>query len=272
MGGPMTLCGSFSQHAVMLGAAMHNAGYAALGLPFSYVPFEVQNIERAVAAMRALSLRGVGVSVPFKRAVMPLLDALDSDAESIGAVNTIVNDGGRLTGHNTDWQGGVRALREVSPLRDKRVLLIGAGGAARALATGLQRQGARLTICNRTDASAQRLAAKIGAAVLPFEQRAGAAAFEVVVNASSAGMAGHSLASPLPAVALQRGQLVMDAVYQPLRTKLLSLAAAAGARVIDGSRMLLHQAAAQFELYTNQAAPLQAMDDALRAHIAAANL
>ena len=271
MSAPITLCGSFSQHAVMLGAAMHNAGYAALRLQFRYIPFEVHDIVAAVAAIRSLSIRGIGVSVPFKRVVMPLLDTLDGVAESIGAVNTIVNEGGVLRGHNTDWQGAVRALTEVTAVRHKHVLLLGAGGAARAVAAGLQRRGAQLTVCNRSDAAAVQLAASYGAQQLDYAKRAHAIDFDIIVNASSAGMANVCLDSPLPAHALRSGQLVMDAVYKPLQTQLLKHARAAGARVIDGSRMLLHQAAAQFELYTGERAPLQAMDRALRGHVAAAD-
>src|SRR5262245_32187926 len=108
----LTLCGSLSLHPVSLGAVMHAAGYQALDLPFVYVPFRVTDLTGALAGMRALGIRGLGVSMPYKQAVMPLLDALSPLAERIGAVNTIVNDDGRLTGHNTDCLGAVRALEE----------------------------------------------------------------------------------------------------------------------------------------------------------------
>ena len=122
---------------------MHEAGYRALGLAFTYVPFEVQDLAGAIAGMRALGIRGFGVSQPYKQAVMPLLDALEPVAARIGAVNTIVNTDGRLVGHNTDWIGAAHALEEARPLGGARVLLVGAGGAARAIAFGLHERGAR---------------------------------------------------------------------------------------------------------------------------------
>ncbi|MGH7434048.1 MAG: shikimate dehydrogenase family protein, partial [Polyangiaceae bacterium] len=119
----ITLCGSLSQVSSPLGRSMHEAGYAALGLPFAYVPFEVEDLEASLAGMRALGIRRFGVSHPFKQRVMPLLDGIDPVAARIGAVNTIVNDGGKLSGHNTDWVGAVGALEEVRPLAGARVLV-----------------------------------------------------------------------------------------------------------------------------------------------------
>src|ERR1700685_1703474 len=130
---PVTLCGSLSRFPSPLGRSMHEAGYRALGLSFAYVPFDVRDLADAVAGMRGLRIRGLGVSHPFKQQIMPLLDALDPVAARIGAVNTGVNEGDRLVGHNTDWIGATRALEEARPLRDARVLIIGAGGAARAI-------------------------------------------------------------------------------------------------------------------------------------------
>src|SRR5262249_38860838 len=141
----LTLCGSFSRSPVSLGAAMHLAGYRALGLPFTYVPFRVTDIEGAVTGVRALGSRGVGVSMPFKQAILPLLDCLAPLAARMGAVNTVVNDGGHLTGHNTDAEGAVRALLEVRPLAGARLLLLGAGGAARAIAHAALEAGAAVT-------------------------------------------------------------------------------------------------------------------------------
>src|SRR6185437_4188373 len=112
-----------------LGRSLHEAGYRALGLPFVYVPFEVLDLEGAMTGVRALGIRGLGVSHPYKQAVRAYLDGVDPIAERIGAVNTVVHDEGRLVGHNTDWLGAMRALEEVRPLRGASVLLIGAGGA-----------------------------------------------------------------------------------------------------------------------------------------------
>lgn len=249
---------------------MHEAGYAALGLAFTYVPFEVRDLAGALAGMRGLGIRGFGVSHPFKQDVMPLLDALDPVAERIGAVNTIVHDGhGRLTGYNTDWVGAVKALEEVRALDGVRVLLVGAGGAARAIAFGLRERGVDTTVANRDPAKAKRLAAASGARVAAFAETARAGAYDVVINATTIGQTGEDSAarSPLPAESLREGQVVMDIVYKPVRTPLLELAAQRRAVAVHGGRMLLHQAAAQFELYTGRPAPLEAMDAALRAHL-----
>ena len=268
MPAPITLCGSLSQVASPLGRAMHEAGYRALGLAFTYVPFEVPELAAAIGGMRALGIRGFGVSQPFKEQVVPLLDALDPVAERIGAVNTIVNDGGRLVGHNTDWVGATRALEEVRPLAGARVLVLGAGGAARAIAFGLREREASVTIANRDRARAERLASGTGARAILFDDAAVAAAdHDIVVNATSLGQAPAVAQLPLPGAALRAGQVVMDIVYKPLRTAFVVAAKERGALAIDGGRMLLHQGAAQFELYTGHAAPLEAMQAALRATI-----
>jgi shikimate dehydrogenase len=269
MAAGITLCGSLSQWAVPLGAAMHNAAYRALGLDWHYVPFAIDDLPGALAAMRTLGIRGFGVSVPFKLEILPLLDELEPLASRIGAVNTVVNEHGRLYGHNTDWVGAVRAVEEVTSLEGARVLLLGAGGAARAVAHGFARAGAEVVVCNRSNGRAAELARQMGGTPLPWAEREQPAGWDVVVNATSLGMGQVDGASPLSAAALSSTAVVMDIVYKPLATLLLQHARQHGARTIDGSRMLLHQAARQFELYTGRDAPLEAMDAALRRQIAA---
>jgi shikimate dehydrogenase len=261
MASPITLCGSISRLASPLGRSMHEAGYRELGLAFVYVPFEVREIRDAIAGMRGLNIRGLGVSQPFKQDVMPLLDALDPIAARIGAVNTIVNDGGHLTGHNTDWVGAIRALESASarPLAEARVLLLGAGGAARAIAFGLQRQNVRFAVTNRSADKAAALAQATGAETLPWSERSRAREFDVVVNATTLGQADAGAESPLPPSSLREGQIVMDIVYKPTQTRLLDAARKAGATPVHGGQMLLHQACAQFELYTGKPAPLASM-------------
>jgi shikimate dehydrogenase len=254
---------------------MHEAGYRALGLTYTYVPFEVRDLAGAITGIRALGIRGMGVSQPFKQDVMPLLDEIDPVAERIGAVNTIVNDGDRLRGHNTDWVGAVRALEEVRSLAGARVLLIGAGGAARAIAFGLRERGARTTIANRDEGKAMKLAAEVGAQGAPLSEALRAGAYDVVVNATSRGQsdspkesttehaAGSDGTLAVPEPSIRADQVVMDIVYKPLRTALIDAAARRGAVVVHGGRMLLHQASAQFELYTRRSAPMAVMAEAL---------
>jgi shikimate dehydrogenase len=251
---------------------MHRAGYTELGLDYVYVPFAVKDLEGALHGMRALGIRGFGVSMPFKLEVVPLLDHVDDLAKRIGAVNTIVNDDGLLSGFNTDASGAVRALSEaVADLSGKRVCVIGAGGAARAVAFGLATEGMRVHCVYRTISRAQQLATEVSHAVAAevtsggLEDLSELESFDVVVNASSAGMAEYGGESLVPEDAIRRGLVVMDIVYKPIRTALIECAERRGAKVVHGGRMLLHQACGQFELYTGRTAPVRAMDDALRA-------
>ena len=178
-------------------------------------------------------------------------------------MNTVVNEGGRLVGHNTDWIGAVRALEECRALAGARVLLLGAGGAARAVAFGLRERGARTTVANRDAQKASALAAETGGIATSLEETRRAGDYEIVVNATTRGQADADPSSPLPAGALREGQIVMDIVYKPVHTRLVADAEGRGARAVHGGRMLLHQAAAQFELYTGRPAPLEVMDEAL---------
>ncbi|NUO53001.1 MAG: shikimate dehydrogenase [Polyangiaceae bacterium] len=250
---------------------MHQAGYEALDLRWVYVPFAVrpEDLAGALAGMRGLAIRGFGVSMPFKIDVLPLLDRLDPLAQRIGAANTIVNDDGVLSGHNTDAEGAARALEEaIGSLAGARCTVLGAGGAARAVVHGLAARGAVVSVANRTRASAETLAREAGATTIDWSERAATSA-DVIVNATSAGMdigAGPT-ESPLAGTMIPKAVTVMDIVYKPIETNLIADARAAGARVVSGGRMLLYQAASQFELYTGQKAPLEAMDRALVAAI-----
>jgi shikimate dehydrogenase len=272
---PLTLCGSLSRHPVTLGMRMHQAGYAALGLPFAYVPFAVDDLAGALAGMRALGIRGLGVSMPFKRDVLPLLDRIDDLAARIGAVNTIVNEEGLLAGYNTDASGARRALEEVLEPAGRRAVLIGAGGAAHAVAYALCAARMRVHVVNRTRAKAEDLAGALcrtfGASSVAtaggLEDLADLGGADALVNCSSAGMAEYGSDSPVPETALRPGLVVMDIVYKPLETRLLEAARGRGCRVVHGGRMLLHQACGQFELYTGQPAPVGAMEAALASAI-----
>jgi shikimate dehydrogenase len=251
---------------------MHSAAYRALGLDWHYVPFEIEEAQlaSALAAMRVLNIRGFGISMPFKLQIMPMLDAIDDLAARIGSINTVVNDSGRLVGHNTDWLGAVRALEEVAPIGERHVLVLGAGGAARAVAFGLIERRARVSLCNRSFDRAQALARELGATARTWEERTALHDVDILVNASSLGMSTIDPCSPVADAVLRPELTVMDIVYKPLDTTLIRSARDVGATVIHGGRMLLHQAAAQFELYTGQRAPLEAMDAALRAAMARA--
>jgi shikimate dehydrogenase len=243
--------------------AMHNAGYRALALPFTYVAFAIERTEEAVLAMRYLGIRGFGVSMPHKIEVMRYLDRLDETAREIGAVNAIVNDDGCLTGYNTDWTGAIGALEERTSLRAKRAVVVGAGGAARAVVYGLVRRGSDVTLYNRTPGKGRALAEALDVRFGGDLDALNAAAnYDILVNATSVGFHApdHSL---IPPSLLTEGAIVMDVVFVPPLSRLVRDARGRGCIAIPGTRMLVHQAAYQFQLYTGREAPLEAMEQAL---------
>ena len=258
------LCGSIAGRPGRFGVAMHTAAYRALDLDYVYVAFGTEDTAGAVAAMRALGVRGLGVTMPHKRRIAEHLDAIDDEARAIGAVNTVVNDAGRLTGYNVDWIGAVRAFREVLDVSAARVAVIGAGGGARAIVYGLLREGAHVTLFNRGEASGRATAEHFG---VDFGGPPGAlslaAPFDLIAHATPVGFDDRE-ATLLPVAALRPGTVVFDVVTMPSETRLLREAKASGCRTISGVRMQLHQAACQFELYTGLAPELAVMEEALR--------
>lgn len=253
-----------------LSPSIHHAAYREFGMAACYATFEPEPTElgTAIEGARALGVRGLNVTIPFKQDAITFVE-LDDLADRIGAINTIDFGGDRPTGHNTDAVGARRALeRHDVALDGARAVLVGAGGAGRAIAFALSDAGATVSIANRTEERAEELATAVpnatghGLATLT-DLLANA---DVLVNATSVGMEGDT--SPVPADALHRGLTVMDIVYQPLETRLLRDAAAAGATTIDGAWMLLYQAIAAFERWTGQEAPLEVMNDALRSELA----
>lgn len=256
--------------------AMHNVAYRQMGLDYVYIPFRVkaEELGKAVDGMRAFNIRGLNVTIPHKVAVIPFLDKLDSLAERIGAVNTIVNDNGVLTGHNTDATGFLRALLEkgIKP-KGKNALVLGAGGASRAVSFILADSGAsRLIILNRAEELdwAYELAASINqlyqidakAGELTRQNLAGILEridIDILVNATSVGMIPDVNNTPVDADLLRPGLVVFDIVYNPLKTRLLKEAEAVGAESISGIEMLAWQGALAFEKWTGQEAPLDLM-------------
>jgi shikimate dehydrogenase len=245
--------------------AMHNAAFRALGLDAVYVAFDVPPaaLSAAVAGLRALGARQFAVSIPHKRAVMAELDDVDETARRIGAVNTATLRDGHLLGSNTDWIGAVRALERETALGGRRAVVLGAGGTARAVVFGLRERGARVVVLNRTAERAVALARELGAEGAGALDELAATEHDVLVNTTSVGL--RSDVSPVAAEALRPGSVVLDAVYDPARTRLLRDAEARGARSVPGKWMLVHQAAAQLELWTGRTAPIDVMGDAFDA-------
>jgi len=232
-----------------LSPVIHNNAFKRMGFNAAYLAFEVEHLEEAIRGIKGLGLRGISVTIPFKTRVIPFLDEIETVAEKIGAVNTIVNEGERLVGHNTDWRAALEILEEKVDLKKKKVLLLGAGGAARAIAFGLKEKGCEVTVVNRSREKAEILARELGFAFRSSLSPAEADS-EVLINATSVGMYPPAAASPVPKDLLRKGMTVMDIVYQPLRTKLLQEAEEQGCQTIDGLEMLARQGAAQLELWT----------------------
>jgi shikimate dehydrogenase len=264
-----------------LSPLLHNTAFAALGLDWVSVAFEVAPGQAAAAlgGMRALGVAGLSVTMPHKAEVGALVDECSEVAATLGAVNCVTNRHGTLRGDNTDGAGFLASLERAVGLRPEgtRCLVVGAGGAARAVALALAgAHAAAVAVVNRTPARAAGVAALAGAAgrvveVGPEAEHEAALA-DLVVNATPVGMSGSG-ADPtgggwvLPPSSLHRGQVVVDLIYAPRPTPWLAAAAAAGAATVDGLGMLVHQAAAQLELWTGSPVPVGLM---WRAAIAAA--
>lgn len=246
-----------------LSPTMHNRAYRALGLDYVYLAFTTADINRAVDGIRGLNIRGVSVTIPHKEAACQLVDELDQSARDCGAVNTIVNDRGMLRGYNSDGAAALRAIEETTPVKGKQAVLLGAGGAATAIAAALNGAGARLTILNRHPERAAALANRFNAATGGLDDITKISGADILINATPVGMWPETEASPVPAEALHRNLTVFDAVYNPRMTRLLCDAGAAGAKIVPGDKMLLYLAAAQFKLFTGREAPLEVMAAAL---------
>lgn len=258
-----------------LSPKMHNAAFQALGLDYVYLAFRVESaaLRNAVEGLRSMNLSGVNVTIPHKVEIIPLLDEMASLAQKIGAVNTVVNTKGVLKGYNTDAGGFLRALiaRDVAP-EGKRVVILGAGGAARAISFALAERGASLVIANKTIDHAKACVSKIrehfGTAVeaLVLNRANLETALRdanIIVNATSLGMSPNINETPMPGELIRPGMVVFDIVYTPVETRFLSEARKAGATIIDGLDMLVEQGALAFELWTGVKAPTKIMKQAL---------
>jgi shikimate dehydrogenase len=250
---------------------MHNAAFEKLGLDYVYVPFPVkkEDLAEAMQGIRALNVRGVNITIPHKVQVMSFLDDIDELARDIGAVNTVVNQNGELKGYNTDAAGFWRVLETAKvQLQGKKVVLLGAGGAARGIAFTLADKGADLTILNRNLEKAQRLADLISTT---FRKNIPALELssddldrvlgetDILINATSVGMYPKNRETPVPAKLLKQNMIVFDIIYNPAKTRLLADAETRGAKIINGVEMLVWQGVIAFELWTGKQAPVEVM-------------
>ena len=248
--------------------SVHNPAFAALGLDAVYLPFKVAEPAPFLDGYERCGLRGLSVTIPHKEAMVALMDEVEDLAAKIGAVNTVRMADGRRYGYNTDVGAAIGAIEAAAhqaglmPLEGRRVLLVGAGGAARAIAYGLAQKGARLIIANRTVSRAERLAGDLGGGFCGLDEVAETAP-QIVVNATSVGMWPEVDRSPLPRALLQSGMVVFDSVYNPRRTRLLSDAEQAGCVTASGFGWFVRQAAAQLELWTGLPAPVELISEVL---------
>jgi shikimate dehydrogenase len=255
-----------------LSPAIHNAAFQRLGLNFVYLAFRVEAIGDAIKGLRALgNFRGASVTIPHKVAAVSFLDSVEPTARHIGAINTIVAAAGTLTGYNTDATGALRALREGGvALKGQRVVMLGSGGAARAIAFALGTEAdiARLTILGIDDRErtvlVRDLRSKTGITVQESQLDEGMLRkilpeTHVLIHCTPMGMSPKVHETSVPSTLLHAGLTVMDIVYNPRDTQLLKHAKAAGCRTIPGVEMFLRQAVAQFELWTDQVAPVDVM-------------
>jgi shikimate dehydrogenase len=256
-----------------LSPVLHNAAFAAAELDWVYVAFDVGRGEarRALDAMRVLGIDGFSVTMPHKSDVAAAVDELDDDAKALFAVNCVVRHDGRLVGHNTDGSGFVRGLRHDTGTgaSGRRAVVLGAGGAARAVVRALARDGAKEIVVVNRSPEAAGVAATLGGDLARVGSIDDVAAADLVVNATPVGMSGPDAGRlPCPAALLGPAQVVVDLVYEPLETPLLTAARERGARAHGGVSMLVFQAAEAFERWTGVAAPVDAMlraaDQALR--------
>lgn len=262
-----------------LSPAIHNAAFRTLGLNFVYLAWQVDAIGDAVKGLRALgNFRGASVTIPHKVAAMQFLDQVEPTAKRIGAINTIVAEKGELIGYNTDATGALRALRESGvDLKGRRIVVLGSGGAARAIAFALAAESGagKLTLLGIEDSERTMLAQDIrSAAALTVEDSCLDESTlsrilpdsHVLIHCTPVGMSPKTEATCVPASLLHPGLAVMDIVYNPRETQLLKNAKRVGCKTIPGLDMFLNQAVTQFELWTGQPAPVAVMRTVLESH------
>ena len=255
-----------------LSPPMHNAAFEHLEMDYVYVPFHVreENLGIAIEGARSMEIKGLNVTVPHKTGVIPYLDEVDQAAQLIGAVNTIKFTENRAKGYNTDGLGAVKALEEITPVKDKKVVLMGAGGAARALAFQLVlNRISELTIANRTPQKAEELAGDIHSKLKFSPEAIGLEEMElsstdILINTTSVGMYPHQ-----DQPALVRGEqmhpemVVNDVIYNPLKTNLLKEAESIGAETLNGTKMLIYQGRESFRIWTGVTPPVEVFERSL---------
>jgi shikimate dehydrogenase len=262
-----------------LSPVMQNAAFVSSKIDCAFLAFNVKStdIGKAMDGVRALGIQGLNVTMPHKTAVLSFLDEVDQTAKSLKAVNTVKNEDGKLFGFNTDGVGAMAALKENGvELEGKKIMLLGAGGAARAIGFALAEQASELSILNRSIQPAAELAdllyqkfnSKVFAyALSPLTVRGALVDADLLINATSVGMEPNANDSLVDPKWLKPDLAVMDIVYNPIETKLAKNAKNAGAKVVSGVEMLIYQGVASFEIWTGQKAPVEVMRETALNHL-----
>lgn len=246
-----------------LSPIMHNLAFKEKNIKAIYGAFRVKSsdLAKAVEGIRALNIKGVSVTIPHKEKIMEYLDEIDEIAKEIGAVNTILNKEGNLKGFNTDWIGVLKAFEENEvELKDKKVVILGAGGASKAIIYALIKGGAKeIYVYNRTFEKAKLLESKFGIIAKPWEELKRVEG-DIIIQTTSVGL--KSLETPVEEEIISRFKVAMDIVYLPLKTRFLSIAEKYG-KIIDGLQMLLYQGVEQFKIWTGMEPPVELMKKAI---------
>lgn len=239
---------------------MHNSAFIHIGYNGVYLAFNVKGrgLASAISGIKALGIKGASITIPHKVAVMEFLDELDEKALKIGAVNTIVNRDGKLFGYNTDCLGATNALLEKTDIKDKDVVILGSGGAARATGFGIVSEGGKLTILGVLKDEGEKLAKNLGVNYYHLSEL-GNIDCSILINATPVGMTPDTKAMPVQRQDLKKEMVVMDIVYNPIKTRLLKEAEDLGCITVNGASMFVYQGVAQFEIWTGKKAPVDIM-------------
>lgn len=257
-----------------LSPAMHNAAYEALGLGSQYLFLASKVIASELAlkiseVKESENIHALAVTIPHKETIIKYLNELDETARAIGAVNTVIRDGNKLKGYNTDYYGAIESLKKHTNLAGKHVAILGSGGSARAIVYGLALEKCKVTIYSRNTDKAKEITTEFGGEVKSWDERNSIATADIVINATNIGREGKEL--PVEPSVINKNQVVFDINYNVNGTALLNLAKEKGAMTVDGLEMLLRQGMMQFELYTGLKAPEEAMRNALNKKVNHAN-
>lgn len=250
-----------------LSPAMHNAAFKAEGIDAEYKIFDIdpsdeENLANFCYETDINNIAGFSVTMPYKLEIMKYMDEHDPIAKKVASINTVESVDSKLNGYNTDSIGAIQALQEKTDIKDNKILILGAGGAARAISYSLKEFGNEIYIFNRTKPKAQELAEEFDFETIDFTQIA-EGNFDIIINTTPVGMMPKANESLLHADQMKGVKVVMDIITNPLETQLLKEAKKAGAETITGARMLLHQACGQFEIWFGKSAPIEVMEKAL---------